>query len=113
MTGKPCTPSLFQQIMAAAAANSEAQRPAWPMNPFPRGQRDGSVTSRVLAELRRAYPASMIHGQLMHRCNARRGAVTWALAYLVARGEIEAIERPDRPGYFRYRARPPGDHHDE
>lgn len=97
--------SLLAQLQAAsAAANDEAQSPAWPMNPFPPGPRPGSTTTRVLAELRQCYPNTLTHSLLVARLGSTRGAVCWALHYLVEAGKAEAIPRADRPPYQRYRA---------
>lgn len=108
MTGKPpCTPSLFAQIMAAAshaAMHPEAQRPAWPRNPFSRGPHPNATTGQVLALLRSVCPQLLPRHEIMRRLGSTRGAVQWALLYLVERGDIEAIPRLDRPPYCRYRA---------
>lgn len=106
----PEIPSLFAQLMKAAAAAADAQeaakRPAWPANPFERGLRAGSTTDAVLRELRRVAPATLNHGQLRIRCNAGRGAINWATAYLEASSLIEALSDPRSPLYRRYRAKP-------
>jgi hypothetical protein len=106
----PKLPSLFEQFMSAAAsaaaAKSEARRPPWPTNPFPTGIRAGSTTDRVLSELRRAFPQSLEHGQLRHRCQAARGAICWATSFLIHLGKIHAITDPRSPKYQRYRLAP-------
>jgi hypothetical protein len=110
----PKLPSLFEQFMSAAAsaaaAKSEAQRPSWPTNPFPPGIRAGSTTDRVLSELRRAFPQSLDHGQLRHRCQAARGAVNWATSFLHYLGKIESLKDPRSPKYKKYRAKDGGGH---
>jgi hypothetical protein len=88
---------------SATAAKSEAQRPDWPINPFPKGIRQGSVTDRVLQELRQAYPQTLEHGQLRHRCQAARGAVNWATSFLIHLGKVQAFPDPRSPQYRRYR----------
>jgi hypothetical protein len=111
MTGTPPRlPSLFEMLMSASAsaakAKEEAERPPWPSNPFPAGIRAGSTTDRVLAELRLAFPQSLEHGQLRHRCQAARGAVNWATSFLLHLGKITALTDPRSPQYKRYRLAP-------
>lgn len=102
----PHVPSLSQQIIAASAAAAvqaaEAQRPPWPLNPFPRGLRPGSGTDRVLQELRRVAPRPLEAGQLRMRCQISRGALAWAVRYLQEAGNIRAIPHHKHPQYFRY-----------
>lgn len=102
------TPSLFQQLLSAsasaAAAKAEAEKPAWPMNPFPRGIRPGSATDRVIAELKRAHPQFLEHGQLRMRLGISRGMATWALKYLERQGLVERVRDPRNPSYCRWRA---------
>jgi len=103
----PRIPSLFEQFMSAAAsaaaAKADTERPPWPTNPFPRGIRDGSATDRVLAELRRVAPQALEAGQLRHRCQAKRGAVAWAVRYLEEKDLIEKLQDPRSTMYLRYR----------
>lgn len=101
----PKIPSMFEMLMAqaASAANLEPRR-QWPMNPFLSGVREGSATDRVRAELRRAFPQPLDHGQLRFRLGASRGAINWATAYLIHQGEIVAVSDPRSPQYKRYRA---------
>lgn len=105
-------PSLFAQLLSASAsaaqAKAEAERPPWPVNPFPKGIRPGSATDRVLAELKRAYPQHLEHGQLRMNLGLSRGAVCWALRYLEARGLVERLHDPRNPSYRRWRAVLPG-----
>lgn len=115
MTGTPPRlPSMFEQFLSAAAsaaaAKSEAQHPARPANPFKKGIRAGSTTDRVLSELRRAFPQSLEHGQLRHRCQAARGAVNWATSFLHYLEKIESLKDPRSPKYKKYRAKD-GDGH--
>jgi hypothetical protein len=117
MTGRPPRlPSMFEMLMSASAsaarAKAEAARPAWPLNPFPPGIREGSATSRVLAELRRVAPQSLESGQLRFRCNANRGGIAWAVRYLAHQGLIEQIPDPRSPCFRRYRVTEKGLSHD-
>lgn len=96
--------SMFEMLMSATASSANQEPPrSWPMNPFPNGVLAGSTTDRVLAELRRAAPMALEAGQLRARCNAGRGAVSWAVAYLIETGEISAVTDPRNPQYRRYR----------
>lgn len=101
-------PSFFEQAMGCASsfaqAKADAEKPAWPPNPFPRGMRDGKCTDRVLAELKRAYPQHLEHGQLRMNLGLSRGAVCWALRYLEARGLVARVRDPRNPQYRRWRA---------
>lgn len=113
MTGTPPRlPTMFEMLLSASAsaarAKEEAARPAWPTNPFPSGIRQGSVTDLVLQELRRAYPATLEHGQLRHRCQAGRGAVNWATSFLIHLGKVQSFPDPRSPQYRRYRLTPEG-----
>lgn len=103
-------PGMFEQLMSAAAsadaARAEAARPPWPLNPFPKGIRPGSATDRVLAELRRVAPQPLEAGQLRFRCQAGRGAVAWATAYLIAHGLVQQLHDSRSPQYHRYQAIP-------
>jgi len=99
---------MFAQLLSAsasaAAVKAEAERPPWPMNPFPSGMRSGSATERVLAELRCVHPQALEHGQLRCNLNASRGMVTWALRYLEAHGLVTRAADPRNPSYSRWRA---------
>jgi hypothetical protein len=101
-------PSLFQQLLSASAsaaqARAEAEKPAWPLNPFPRGMREGCCTQRVLEELKKSYPRHMEHGQLRMNLKASRGMVTWALRYLEAHGLVQRLHDPRNPSFRRWRA---------
>lgn len=103
----PKFPTMLEMFRSAAAsasaAKAEAERPPWPVNPFPKGIRPGSVTDRVLQELQREAPGVLEHGQLRMRCAASRGAVNWATAYLCAHDLIEQLQDPRSPMYRRYR----------
>lgn len=104
---KPPLPSLCEQLMAAAshaAMHPEDARRTWPVNPFPCGVQKGSVTDRVLKELLRIHPRTLNHGQLMDRCNAGRGAVSWAVRYLQEQELIESLQDLRQSTYLRYRA---------
>ena len=106
VTPPPKIPSMFEMLLAqaASAANQEPPR-TWPMNPFPRGVREGSVTDKVLTELRRVAPRALEHGHLRMRLNAGRGAVSWATAFLIHMGEIEQLSDPRSPMYRKYKLR--------
>lgn len=111
MTGTPPRlPTMFEMAMSASAsaakAKEEARHAAWPANPFSPGIRQGSTTDRVLQELRRAYPQALEHGQLRHRCQAGRGAVNWATAFLIHLGKVQSFTDPRSPLYRRYRLAP-------
>ena len=101
-------PSLLELAMGCAAshaqAKAEAEKPAWPLNPFPRGMREGCCTQRVLDELKRAYPRHLEHGQLRFNLSLSRGAVSWSLRYLEANGLVARVRDPRNPLYRRWRA---------
>lgn len=101
-------PSLLQLALGASAsarqAKLDAQKPVWPINPFPRGMREGCCTQRVLEELKRAYPKHMEHGQLRFNLNLSRGAVSWSLRYLEQHGMVARVSDPRNPCYRRWRA---------
>lgn len=106
MKGMPTLAEMFASAAASAdAARLEAQRPPWPLNPFPKGFHPGSTTDRVLQELLRVAPAPLEAGQLRFRCNASRGAVAWATRFLIELGKIEQIHDPRNPCYRRYKAK--------
>lgn len=100
-------PSLFQQLLSASAsaaqAKAEAERPPWPVNPFPKGIRPGSATDRVLAELRRVHPQHLEHGQLRFNLGISRGMCTWALRYCEEHGLVERLHDPRNPHFRRWR----------
>jgi hypothetical protein len=108
----PRLPTMFEMLLSASAsaakAKEEAACRAWPTNPFPFGIRQGSVTDRVLQELRRAYPATLEHRQLRHRCQAGRGAVNWATSFLIHLGKVQSFPDPRSLQYRRYRLTPEG-----
>jgi DNA-binding transcriptional ArsR family regulator len=104
----PRLPSLLDLAMGCASSHAqalaEAQKPAWPINPFPKGMRNGCCTQRVLAELTQAYPRHLEHGQLRFNLNLSRGAVSWSLRYLEANGLVARVHDPRNPNYRRWRA---------
>lgn len=108
MTTLPKLPSMFDQFMSiaasSAAAKAEAQRPAWPPNPFPKGVRTGSATEKVLHALKAAHPRWLEHGELMQLTGRSRGAVTWGMRYLQKQGLVRSIQSARHPSYLRYQA---------
>lgn len=104
----PRVPSMFEQLMSAAAgaarAKADAQRPPWPMNPFQPGIRAGSVTDRVLQVLIANYPRWHEHNELMRLTGGTRGAIAWGVGYLQRYGLVRAIPSARHPKYLRYRA---------
>lgn len=101
-------PSLLDLVMGAAAsaarAKAEAQRPPWPLNPFPKGVREGSVTDKVLHVLRMRHPRWHEHRELMRLTGASRGGIAWAVRYLQERGLVRSIPSARHPNYHRYQA---------
>lgn len=87
---------------SAAAAKIEAQRPPWPLNPFPRGIREGSATEAVLNALSDGYPRWFENCELMRLTGRSRGAVAWALGYLAEHGLVRSIPSARHPQYRRY-----------
>ena len=104
-TPPPKLPSMFEMLLSASANAAQGKKLPWPMNPFPTGIREGSTTDRVLAELLRVHPQALDHGQLRMRCQAGRGAVSWAVRYLAALGKIDILPDHRQVQYKRYRAR--------
>ena len=106
MTVKP--PSLFEMFASAsrsvAAVKAEAERPPWPVNPFPTGPKSGCTTERVLALLQAEYPKHLEHGLLRMLLGATRGMITWSLRYLEAKGQVERIHDPRYLHFKRWRA---------
>lgn len=104
----PRLPSMLEMLMSASAsaakAKEEAQRPAWPANPFPKGIRDGSATERILAALNEAHPKWLEHWELMQITGRSRGAIAWAMKYLGERGMVRSIQSVRHPNWRRYRA---------
>jgi hypothetical protein len=104
-------PSMFEQLMAAAAAAAHpevevAQKQPWHFQP---GARPGATTDRVLAELARVAPQALEHGQLRARCGASRGAVSWAIHYLQHQDKIEGVPDRRNPQYRRWRIKQNGE----
>lgn len=99
-------PSLLDQAMGCAAsaraAKEEAQRPAWPTNPFPRGIREGSATELILDALQQAHPSWLEHWELMQITGRSRGAIAWGLRYMQERGLVRSIKSAKHPQYLRY-----------
>lgn len=99
-------PSLLEQAMGCAssfaAAKLEAQRPAWPVNPFPKGIREGSATEKILRALEDAHPRWLEHWELMQITGRSRGAIAWGLRYMQERGLVRAIPSAKHPQYLRY-----------
>ncbi len=109
MTGTPPRlPSMFEQFISAAAsaasAKAEAQRPAWPPNPFPKGPQPGSATEQILAALNQAHPRWLEHWELMQATGRSRGAIAWAMKYLGERGMVRSIKSARHPSWRRYQA---------
>lgn len=101
-------PTLAQQALAGpapyVARSAEAERPAWPVNPFPKGIRPGSATEKILAALNTAHPRWLEHWQLMSITGCSRGAVAWGMRYLAAHGLVRSIASARHPQYLRYSA---------
>jgi hypothetical protein len=99
-------PSLLEQAMGCAtsfaAAKLEAQRPAWPPNPFPKGMREGSATELVLCALYESHPRWLEHWELMQITGRSRGAISWGMRYLQERGRVRSCKSAKHPQYLRY-----------
>lgn len=94
--------SLRDMLIAAAESARAAEKKPWPVNPFPPGIRTGSTTDRVLCALRARHPQFAEHYELMEETGASRGAIAWAIRYLLARGMVRAVPSARHPGYKRY-----------
>lgn len=101
-------PSLFDQAMGCAAsaarAKAEAEKPAWPPNPFPKGPQPGSATEQIIAALQQVHPCWVEHWELMQATGRSRGAISWALRYMAERGMVRSIRSAKHPSYLRYQA---------
>lgn len=97
-------PSLAQQAWSGVPYVAHPERPAWPVNPFPKGIRPGSATDKILSALNAKHPRWLEHCELMRMIGRSRGAVTWGLRYLAAHGLVRSIPSCRHPQYRRYRA---------
>ena len=101
-------PSLLEQVQgcaaSAAAAKVEAERPPWPVNPFPRGMKDGSATQKIITALEAAYPRWLECWQLMQITGRSRGAIAWGMRYLAEHGLVRSVQSARHPQYLRYQA---------
>jgi DNA-binding transcriptional ArsR family regulator len=61
-------------------------------------------TYRVHQVLLAQHPAYLSHGDIRNKTGLGRGAVSWALRYLLEHRAIELMAHPRRVGYYRYRA---------
>jgi hypothetical protein len=100
------TPSVFQQLMAAAShAAMHPDKPRqWPMNPFPPGVRAGSMTEKVREAAKDVHPRWLEHHELMAVTGGSRGAIAWAVRYLQEHGLLRSIPSSRHPQYRRYQA---------
>ncbi len=108
MTGTPPRlPTMLEMLMSASAsaakAKEEAQRPAWPSNPFPKGIREGSATDNILAALTAAHPRWLEHWELMQITGRSRGAISWGMRYLQERKLVMSTKSARHPQFLRYR----------
>lgn len=99
-------PSLYEMLMAAAAsaAMNPDQPQQWPVNPFPSGVRQGSVTDRVLIAVVEHHPKWLEHYELIRLTGGSRGAIAWAVRYLQEHGKLRSIQSARNPQYRRYQA---------
>lgn len=105
MTGLPSFAEMIAGAAAAATRNrQEAQRPPWPLNPFPPGVRTGSVTDKVLAAAVSAHPSWLEHHELMTATGGSRGAIAWAVRYLQEHDLLRSIPSARHRQYRRYQA---------
>lgn len=102
MTGQP--PSFAAQLAAVAAAQ-RPQQSSGRINPRPAGKIiPGSVTDRVLRTLQACHPRWLHHNQLRAATAGSRGAIGWAVAYLVEQKLIRTASSHRNPTYLRYQA---------
>lgn len=89
----PGIPSLYEQLMSAAAtaARGPAQPRHWMDYLRGAGVVRGSATDEVWKEMRRSHPTTWTQGELMARTGRERGAVCWALHYLLHLGVIRKV----------------------
>ena len=81
-------------------------RPPSYYNPRPAGMiMPGSTTELVLCELRKCHPVWQSRAQIACSVGKERGAVQWALLYLMRKGLVKAVPDTRRnPRYNRYLA---------
>lgn len=81
-------------------------RPPSYYNPRPAGMiLPGSTTELVLCELRARYPVWQSRSQIACSVGKNRGAVQWALLYLMRQKLVKAVPDTCRnPRYNRYQA---------
>lgn len=99
-------PSLLQLALGASAsarqAKIDAQKPAWPINPFPPGIQSGSATDKVYFILSENPKRWFEHCELMRMTGHSRGAISWALRYLAEHNQVRSIPSARHPSYRRY-----------
>lgn len=110
MAQPPGIPSLLQLALGASAsarqAKLDAQKPVWPINPFPPGIRSGSATDKVYFILSANPKRWFEHCELMRLTGHSRGAISWAIRYLAEHRKVRSIPSSRHPQYKRYMAVP-------
>lgn len=100
-------PTLLQLALGASASARQAkmidaQKPAWPINPFPPGIRSGSATDKVYFILSENPKRWFEHCELMRLTGHSRGAISWATRYLREHQLLRSIRSARHPSYMRY-----------
>lgn len=107
MGGLPGIPSLLDQAVGCAASyakeNTESEKGTWRPWQFQPGVREGSITAKVLAVLQATPTKWFEHHALMRLTGGSRGAISWAVRYLVANGMVRTIPSSRQQNYLRYR----------
>lgn len=91
-------------LVAQAYQKTSEAPPAIKKKSRPPGQIiSGSTTDMVFALLKRTH-GYLTHAQIAQRVGRSRGAVNWALVYLVKQQKIVAVSDAKRnPRYFKYK----------
>lgn len=86
-----------------AETKAEQQKPEWRTGQFQPGIRTGSITEKVLDVLKENKSKWFEHHTLMRLTGGSRGAISWAVRYLMAQGQIRTIPSSRQSNYLRYR----------
>ena len=90
--------------MGCAGAMASTPPQQWPLNPFPKGIRAGSATDKCHKALADNHPRWLEVCDLKRLTGHSRGAIAWAMRYLVKNKMARSIPSSRHPSYCRYQA---------
>jgi hypothetical protein len=102
------TPNPWTGIVASLADVPEPVKPRHKFNPHPKGCIQPGSTADKFLQIFQAQPRRIFTAEMLRNLSGvKHPASSWALIHLRTIGRIDGMKNMERPGYLRYRLKPP------